>query len=328
MRKLLVLATFFLLAGCGGKNAAVNQPANALDEPDRTLYERAMKDLDRHRLTVARLTLQTLINTYPDSEYLPLAKYGLAESFYRDGSTSALNQAQAEFKDYITFFPTSDLADDAQLMVAMTHVRQMEKPDRDQTQALLAEAELKKMLQSYPDSELLDEAKAKLRAVQEVLGEGVYKVANFYYLKKIYPAAADRYKEVLTKYPDYSGSADVLFYLAESLRRNNNEPESAIYYARIVSEHPLSERVDDAKQRLTTMNMPIPEPNPAALARGPQAPHDEKGVFGKIVSMFSRRPSVSTETDAASVEDGTAEQTDDGGSGTFSIDPKVVQPDR
>ncbi len=327
MRKLLFLSLFFLLAGCGGKDVDVAAPGNDLDEPDKVLYDRAMHDLDRSRFTVARLALNTLINTYPDSEFLPQAKYALAESFYREGSTSTLNQAEAEFKDYITFFPTSDLSDDAQLMVAMTHVRQMEKPDRDRTQATLAEAELKTMIATYPDSPLLDEAKQKLRAVQEVLGEGVYRIGNFYLIRRSYPAASDRYKEILTKYPDFSRMPDVLFNLAESLRNNNNEPESAIYYARVVSEHPLSDRAADAKERLTAMNMPIPQPNPVALARAQQAPRDERSILGKMFGMFSRRPPVPTDTEAATAADESGQQPDaNKGEGTFTIDPKVVQP--
>jgi outer membrane protein assembly factor BamD len=316
--------------GCGGKKAAVETPGNNLNEPDRVLFERAQTDLEKHRLTVARLTLQTLINTYPDSEYLPQAKYALAESYYREGTKTGMNQAETEFKDYITFFPTSDLADDAQIMVAMTHVRQIEKADRDRTQALLAEAELKSMIEDYPDSPLLDEAKMKLREVQEVLAEGVYKIANFYYLRKSFPAAADRYREALTKYPDYSKSPDALFYLAESLRRNNNEPESAIYYARVVSDHPLSERAGEAKQRLTAMKAPIPQPNPVALARAQQTQHEDKGILGKMFSMFIRRPPVSTDTDAAaSSQGGSGEPTENNkDGGTFSIDPTVVQPEK
>jgi outer membrane protein assembly factor BamD len=325
MRKLLTFSLFFLLVSCGGKKVATNPPTDTdLDEPDRVLFERATNDLERNKLAVARLALQTLINTYPDSEYLPQAKYKLAESFYREGTTSMLAQAEAEYKDYITFFPTSDLADDAQLMVAMTHVKQMEKSDRDRTQSLLAEAELRAMIDSYPDSPLLDEAKKTLRAVQEVLADGVYKIGNFYYLRKSYPAAADRYKEVVTKYPDFTGAPEALFNLAESLRHNNNEPESAIYYARIVSEHPRSELVNEAKKQLIAMNRPIPEPNPVALARAQQAPSDERGLFGKMFGMFGRRPPVPVSTGASA--EGSAEQTDDKDSGTFSIDPKVVQP--
>src|SRR6266566_6842781 len=153
MRKFLILPLFLLLLSCGGKRVASEAPGTDLNEPDRVLYNRAMRDLEKNKFTVGRLTLQTLINTYPDSEYLPRAKYALAESFYKESSSSSLSQAENEFKDYITFFPTSELADDAQLKVAMTHIRRMEKADRDNTQARLAEVELKSMIESYPDSD-------------------------------------------------------------------------------------------------------------------------------------------------------------------------------
>ena len=337
MRKFfLVLPLFLLLLSCG-KKVVSNAPASNLEEPDRVLFERAMHDLERNKFIVSRLSLQTLINTYPDSEFLPQAKYALAESFYRESGNSPMNQAEAEFKDYITFFPTSDLADDAQLKIALTHVRRMEKPDRDRTQALLAESELKAMIENYPDSPLLDEAKEKLRAVQEVLAQGVDRVADFYYLRKSYPAAIARYKEIMTKYPDYSKMPDSLYYLAESLRHSNNEPEAAIYYARIVTDHPLSDRVEEAKHRLTAMNMPIPEANPVALARAQAAPRDERSIIGKMFGLVRHRPPVSTETGAASsaaeAEENTAPTSVRGGTagsgdttGDFTIDPKVVQP--
>jgi outer membrane protein assembly factor BamD len=315
--------SFLLLAGCGSRYVPTG-PASDLDEPDRVLYDRAMSDMYRNRHTIARLTLQTLINTYPDSEYLPEAKYALAESFYREGTTSALTQSETEFKDYITFFPATDRADDAQLMVAMTHIRMMEKPDRDTTQALLAETELKRMIETYPDSPLLNEAKEKLREVQEVLAEGVYKIGNHYFLRRAYPAALGRYKEILTKYPDYTTMDEVLFRLAESLRRNDNEPESAIYYARVITEYPLSSRAQEAKTQLTAMNLPIPDPNPVALARA-QSVREGKGIFGKMLGMFGRRPDVSTDTGAASVQD-EAGQPENDRDGTFTIEPQVVQP--
>ena len=342
MRKFsLVFALFFLLISCHGKKLETKVdtkiPPSPLNEPDKVLFENAMKDLQKSRFTVARLGLQTLINTYPDSEYLPQAKYALAESFYREQTTASQSQAEAEFKDYITFFPTSELADDAQLKIALTHVRRLQTPDRDRTQAILAEAELKSMIENYPDSPLLDEAKQKLRGVQEVLADGVDKVGNFYYGRKAYAAAIARYKEIMTKYPDYSRMSDALFYMAESLRLQNNEPEAGIYYTRIVTDHPLSARVGSAKQHLTAMNMPIPEPNPVALARAQaEAPPDDKGVLGKAISAFIHKSPVSTQTAAASSAAQEEAQTtaptavrggtSGSGGGGFDIDSTVVQP--
>src|SRR4051812_38355309 len=106
MRRVWVALLFLSLWGCGGKkNVEVTVPSSGIREPDRVLYDQAIKDLKKSRYNVSRLTLQTLINTYPDSELLAPAKYALAESFYREGTTSNLNQAEIEFKDFITFFP-------------------------------------------------------------------------------------------------------------------------------------------------------------------------------------------------------------------------------
>jgi hypothetical protein len=175
-----------------------------------------------------------------------------------------------------------------------------------------------------------------------VLAEGVDKIAEYYYQRKSYPAAIGRYKEIVTKYPDYSRMSDSLYNLAESLHDANNDAEAAIYYARIVSDHPLSDRVPLAKRRLTALNMPIPEANPVALARAQALPHEDKSILGRMFAAFYTKPPVNTRTAAASTaveeENSTAPTgvrggTSGGGgtaagdgSGDFSIDPKVVQP--
>src|SRR5215510_11344655 len=341
----LVSPLLFLLLSCGGKKVSTNAPTSEIYEPDRVLFDKAMRDLKKNKFTVGRLTLQTLINTYPDSEFLPRAKYAMAESFFKESSSSSLSQAENEFKDYITFSPTSDLADDAQLKIAMTHIRRVEKHDRDTTQARLAEIELKSMIETYPDSNLLDEAKRDLRAIQEVLADGVYGVGNFYMLHRNYTAAVSRYKEVMTKYPDYSKMPSALFNVAEALRNAGNEKEAAIYYARVITEHPISEQVNSAKQRLIAMNEPIPEPNPGALARAQQNQREDRGLLAKMIGMFKSRPPVPTDTAAASdAEDASSSSdsavapvrggttgtsgTNSGGNAnpsTFNLDPKVIE---
>ena len=349
MKRVWVLALCVLLWGCGGKKAELKVPAGTSSEPDRVLFNQALHDLQKSRYNVARLTLQTLINTYPDSEYLPQAKYAMAESFYKEGGSSNLNQAEVELKDFITFFPIDNKADDAQMLVIMTHIRQMQKPDRDSSQAKLAEIELNRMIENYPDSPLLDEAKTKLREVKEVLAEGEFKIGNLYLVRKSYPAAIGRYKTIIEKYPDYSATPDVLFNLGEALKASNNEPESGIYYSRIVIDHPYSERVALAKARLTELKIAIPETNPAATARGQQV-KVSKSFFMKIFGGLGNRSPVSTETAAASVIDTTSSSSDktdsedsgvsgvsgsSGGSrgtgestggGSFNIDPAKVSP--
>ena len=106
------------------------------------------------------MTLQTLINTYPDSEFIARAKLAVGDSWYAEGGTAALAQAEQEYSDFETFFPNMPEAAEAQLKIANIHYQQMEKSDRDYTHAKRAEDEYRKMILQYPDSKLVPEGQA------------------------------------------------------------------------------------------------------------------------------------------------------------------------
>ena len=76
--------------------------------------------------------------------------------------------------------------------IAMTHYRQMEKPNRDATQARAAEAEFRNFIAQHPESPLLDEARQYLREAQEVLAVGDLGVAKHEFLRKNYKGAFNR----------------------------------------------------------------------------------------------------------------------------------------
>jgi outer membrane protein assembly factor BamD len=81
------------------KKAPAAKPViDASAEPDKVLYDRALNDLKAGRYTEGRLALQTLINTYPDSEWLAKAKLSVADSYYKEGGTSNTTQAVSEYR--------------------------------------------------------------------------------------------------------------------------------------------------------------------------------------------------------------------------------------
>src|SRR5438874_11673771 len=88
------------------KKKRVNKSTSAENtaEPDKILYDKAMDDIKHGRHEVGRLNLQTLINTYPDSEYLAKAKLAIADSFYTEGGTANLTQAVPAYKGFDIFF--------------------------------------------------------------------------------------------------------------------------------------------------------------------------------------------------------------------------------
>lgn len=272
IKKLKILAVLLVasltLAGCFGKKNINNVPvAGTSAEPDKVLYERALEDIRKGRHGVGRLTLQTLINTYPDSEYLAKAKLAIADSYFKEGGTAGLTQAVAEYKDFITFFPFLDEAAYAQMQVGMTHYRRMEKPDRDRSEGRLAEEEFQTFLQKYPNHALAPQAEQRLRNVQEVLAEGDFRIARFYYVKGSQRAAAARLLEMTSRYPLYSQADQALWMLGNLFERSEKGDIAAQFYSRIVREYPLSDHVDDSKARLVKLGVPVPQPEADALAR-------------------------------------------------------------
>ena len=273
-------------------------------EPDKVLFEKSLEDIKNKRYDVARLTLQTLINTYPDSDYLAAAKLAVADSYYEEGTTAALIHAEVEYKDFITFFPNAPEVPLAQYRAAMCHYRQLEMADRDRTHARRAEEEFQLLLLRYPTSEYAKDGENKLIQVQEILAESEFRVGRFYFIRESWRAAASRLADLVERYPNYSQRDAALWMLGQSYEKNipffwPADPQRAAgYYARLVREHPLSKYVDDAKVELTRLGQPVPEPDPVLLARAqtvqPIATEEEKrSLLGRLFGMFSGRPDTS-----------------------------------
>src|SRR5258706_6025119 len=218
-RKLLSIALLSAAAfSTGCHHNKVQNPIANVDskQPDKVLFDRAMDAMKKGKYDVARITLQTLINTYPDSEFIARAKLAVGDSWFAEGGGTGFQQAEVEYKDFITFFPNMPEAAEAQMKVADIHYRQMDKPDRDGTHAKRAEDEYRQMIQQFPDSKLVPQAKQRLREVQEVLAEREYRIGRFYILREAWPAAIARLKSLVDQYPLDSGADEALYMLGQS----------------------------------------------------------------------------------------------------------------
>jgi outer membrane protein assembly factor BamD len=235
-------------------------------EPDKVLYDRAMNDIKKGRQEVGRLSLQTLINTYPDSEYLAKAKLSIADSYYKEGGTSNLSQAIQAYKDFGIFFPFLPEAAYAQLQVANAHYKQMAKPDRDRTEAKAAEEEFQTFLTKYPKDPLAPVAQQRLRNVQEIIAEGDYRIGYYYYVKGDKRAAAGRLITLTKRYPLYSKTDKALWMLGDIFESSEKREIASVYYSQIIRNYPLSQYVPDAKNKLAAFKVPIPQADPKALA--------------------------------------------------------------
>jgi outer membrane protein assembly factor BamD len=326
----LTIALCMLLmitAACTNKKST-NPLANiGSKQPDKVLFDKAMDAMKHNRFDVARMTLQTLINTYPDSEFIARAKLAVGDSWYAEGGTASLAQAEQEYRDFETFFPNMPEAAEAQLKIANIQYQQMEKSDRDYTHAKRAEDEYRNLIMQYPDNpKLVKEGKARLLEVQEVLADREFSIGKFYYYRLSYMASEARMKSLVDKYPLYSRADEALFLLGQDYEGQiaqlrirpictafNTPPgcigresdkanmlgeltkEASAAYSQIITRYPAMEREVDARKRLEALHQPIPHPTKAALAQNKaeeQSRHDAN-TLDRLAGVVKKGPDFS-----------------------------------
>src|SRR6202050_4031326 len=258
-----------LLTSCGFRAKKYADPITKdTKQPDKVLFDRSIDDIEHGRYEIARITLNTLINTYDQSEFLAKAKLAVADSWFREGGTASLAQAEAEYKDFILFYPTMEEAAESQQKICQIHYKQMDKADRDQSQAIRAEDECRSLITQFPNSKFVDETKQLLRNIQEAIADGEYQVGSFYFKRGDNSAAANRLSHVVEQYPLYS-KADLalwdmgLAYGKLGTRFRKQEGEA---YAKIVRDYPLSAYADDATAKLKERELSVPEADQGPVA--------------------------------------------------------------
>jgi outer membrane protein assembly factor BamD len=295
-RALLAALSLGLLASC--IHHKYDTPiAKNTQQPDKVLFDQAMHDIEHGRYEVARISLQTLMNTYESSEYLAKAKLAIADSWFREGGANGLAQAEAEYKDFILFYPAMEESAEAQNRICDIHYKQMDKSDRDWSQTVRAEDECKQVLIQFPNSKFAPQAAQRVRDIQESLAQHEFVVGNFYWKRDMNPAAANRLNALVDQYPLFSNSGEALFEAGDAYSRMGPRfrQKAGEMFARILREYPMSNRADDAKRRLQNMELPIPQADATALARAKfeKENYHKPGLMADMTSWMRGTPDVS-----------------------------------
>jgi len=173
----------------------------------------------------------------------------------------------------------------------------MEKPDRDRTEAKLAEDEFQAFLLEYPKDKLAPQAEQHLRDIQEVLAEGDYRIGRYYYIKASKRAAYGRLNDLANRYPLYSRADEVNWMLGNIWEGTEQKNLAIPFYSRIVREYPLSSLAGDAKNRLTKLGAPIPQADATALARMQkerEISRKHPGMFRQATGVLRSSPDVAS----------------------------------
>jgi outer membrane protein assembly factor BamD len=243
---LLLALGSIVLGGCSSNPPITAGPGQA----DKALLERGNAALKEEQWIRAREFFSELLNNYPQSPVRADAKLALGDAFLGEDTAASLVYAQNEYREFLSFYPTSSRADYAQMQLGMVHYNQMLNPQRDQSETKEAIREFQTFMDRYPGSPLAPQVKQRLRESKDRLSDWDVAVGNFYLNVRAYSSAEQRYRYVLEHDPEYSHRDSLYFHLAETLEKTDKKAEALPYYERLVEEFEQSEYLQEAKRRI------------------------------------------------------------------------------
>jgi outer membrane protein assembly factor BamD len=222
-------------------------PSREVRRTDQELLRSAEAQMERRRFDEARKDLQRLMNQYPDSELVSVARLLSAQTLYHD---KKYDEAQSEYVRFMELYPQHERLDEAHYYLGLTYFRMADTPDRDQTMTRKALEQFETLLTQMPDSSYVRDARDKSALCRSKLAEKETYVGRFYFDRGHYGAAVGRFRRVLATYPGAGFDDQALYYLGESLWQLEQKDEAREPWTRLIREHSQSEWAEPAARRL------------------------------------------------------------------------------
>jgi outer membrane protein assembly factor BamD len=246
---------------------------------DEVVWDAGQKAYEKKNWDSARQHFKRIIDGFPQSEHGPAARLGLAESHFQEGGTANYILAIAEYRDFLTLYPSHPKADYAQFQVGEAYFKQKNSPERDQGPTEKALAEYERLLDLYPQSQYVEPARARIRLCRQNLARAEFNAGYFYQkTRQAWRAATLRFEGIVNEYPDFDDFDLVLYRLAQCLDASGRKAEALPHLSRLLAEYPTSAWVDEARKLKATIELkmsptvpPVDAP-PAPVAASPASP--------------------------------------------------------
>ena len=234
------------------------------DATAEALFDEGMRSFNEKRYARAIDNFSKLRTDFPFSPEITQVELKIADAYY-------LNQQYPEainaFKEYQSMHPTNENIPFVLLRLGQAHFDQFSNTERDQKNTEIAKGYFENVISSYPKSPQAAEAKEKLAKCLEYLAEHEFNIAFFYFKQEKYPAARDRFEEIVRKYKDTPVAVKSLFYLGESYRNEKNVIRAGLAYEALIEHYPQTKFAADAKTQLASLDNEKRDPLALLLMR-------------------------------------------------------------
>jgi len=262
-----LMATLVGAAGCSSISLPSVPWFSSSPKADPTaeaLFEEGTRAFNEKKYVRALDNFSKIRTDHPFTPLMTQVELKIADAYY-------LNQQYPEsvngFKEFQSMHPTNENIPFVILRLGQAHFDQFTATDRDQKNTEIAKAYFENVLTNYPKSPQAVEAREKLAKALEYLAEHEFNIAHFYLEQEKYPAARDRFEEIIRKYKSTPTAVKSLFYLGESYRLEKNPARAALAYEALLQHYPQSKFAAEARTQLAVVEKEKRDPLELVLRR-------------------------------------------------------------
>ncbi|WP_016917932.1 outer membrane protein assembly factor BamD [Methylocystis parvus] len=239
------LTSGFGLFGGGEKYKTEITP----DVPPETLYNQGLARLHTKDYEGASKRFGEVDKNYPRSEW---ARKALLMTVFSNYEKPNYEDAVTAAQRYIGLYPSSPDTPYVYYLAGMSYYNQVPDAMRDQTSAEKALGIFSELVQKFPNSEYVADAKYKIGVARDQLAAKEMQVGRFYLTRKNYPAAINRFHDVLGKYQTTRHTEEALYRLTEAYLAMGVSNEAQTAAAILGHNYPDSQWYKDAHALLKT----------------------------------------------------------------------------
>lgn len=216
-------ALWLVIFLCLGLAACSSDDDRPQDMSEKELYEEAQKNIADESFRLAVRNLQLLEARFPFGPYGEQAQLELIYAHYRSSEPEAAIAAADRF---IRLHPQHPNVDYAFYMKGLANYTQGEgflgrflptdPTDRDPGPALDAFEDFRQLLYRFPESTYAADAKARMLYLRARIARYEINVANYYFDRGAYLAAASRGRYVVENFPQTPANADALAVMVQA----------------------------------------------------------------------------------------------------------------
>ncbi len=205
-----ILLVFFLCVSCSKEPIKKSEiKEKSLDLQVFESYKEGKEALEAGDVLFAAKKFNQAEKLFPQSEWAPKSALMAAYSYYIQDYYS---DVISELERFLKVYPYYKDLDYVYYLLGVSHYEQIVDEKKDTQSIITAKKTFELLIEKYPNSDYANDASYKMDLINDILASKEIYVGRYYYDKKKWIPAINRFKTVLDKY-------DTTIYTEEALHR-------------------------------------------------------------------------------------------------------------